>query len=284
MKIYLASPDRELVYEIISRFNPKPNVLLSYVNVGSHFSSFLHAYRPRLGSLMVDSGGYSDMAGTRKVELEPLTSFLGVCGHHFNYCINLDIEPENFDHRMWNMARINSAGLSVLPVIHDVFSGEIDQLYNRGYRYILIGSSHGNDPQQLNFIFNRYVYSGRFPEILFHKLGTATYATLSGYPFYSSDSAIFAHNAAYGRVMFWNESREPAPNGDRTDFFYFGGLTRWPRYHKHPHVGELEDYLWTTFHYRLSDLEGPQSCFQRQIVNVKYLLDLQDFLTRKHTT
>jgi hypothetical protein len=150
-----------------------------------------------------------------------------------------------------------------------------------------LGSSWGKDRKQLDFIFNRYFYSGRYPGIRFHKLGTAGYDGLCDYPYYSSDSANFIKIGAFGEIFFWNEGREPDENGDQTDRIYFGGYERpksikAPVYYEYPFLGQLEDYLWKTFEYRLSDLEGPSGSVRRWQVNGKYLLDLQDRMTRIH--
>ena len=286
MKIYLVPNSIIIVTEIADRFQCRPDVLLSYVYRGPHFTHFLRLYRHKIEGLMLDSGAYSQMAGTTMVNLGAYVAFLKSCGHLFDYCINLDTDPENYDIRNWNLARLKKEGFNVLPVIHDPYAGEIDQLYDKGYRYILIGSSHGNDRKQLDFIFNRYFYGGKFPDVKFHKLGTATYATLFEYPFYSSDSATFAHVGALGDVLFWNEYREPNPNGDRTDFIYFGGRSgvacKGKDYQHYPYIHQFEDYLWKTFEYSLGDLKGALGAVQRWIVNARYTLDLRDRMTRLH--
>ena len=44
---------------------------------------------------------------------------------------------------MWNLLKLRKVCPNILPVVHDPYSGEIDQLYDDGYHYILIGSSDG---------------------------------------------------------------------------------------------------------------------------------------------
>jgi len=61
--------------------------------------------------------------------------------------------------------------MDVLPVIHDPYAGEIDQLYDMDtgtFYWLLLGK----DTKQLDFIFNRYHHSRKYRD-LFHKLGTA---------------------------------------------------------------------------------------------------------------
>ena len=91
---------------MIRRFDVKPNVLLSFARVGHDFGNFIHTYRPRLGKLMVDSGAYSEMKDTMKIDLDSYTAFLKSAGHFFDYTINLDVEPENYDRRMWNLLKL----------------------------------------------------------------------------------------------------------------------------------------------------------------------------------
>lgn len=234
---------------------------------------------------MLDSGAYSQMMGKANIDLDRYAAFLKVCGNLFDYVINLDIEPENFDVRNWNLARLKKVYARILPVVHDVYAGEIDMLYDQGYDYILIGSSRGNDRRQLDFIFNRYYFSGKYPGIKFHKLGTATYATLAEYPFYSSDSAVFEIVAGMGRVFFWNEYRLPNKNGDRTDIIYFGGrlgsASRGVEFSRYPYLGEFEDYLWRNFGYTLREMINPKGN-EWALVNLRYGLELQKVITQLH--
>ena len=287
MEIYLASPEITHILEMHKRFHRKPNVLLSFADVRTHFGHFVHTYRSRINKLMLDSGAFSEMRGTATVELDPLANYLKPCAGKFNYCVTLDINPEDYDLRMWNQAKLEEVAPNVLSAVHDPYAGEIDVLYDMGHQYILLGSSQGNDKRVLDFIFNRYHYSGRFPGIRFHKLGTATYPTLSGYPFCSSDSARYAKAGGDGKALFWNITREPSANGDRTDEFYCGGRKiganrGYRNYTEHPHLGEFEDYLWETFRFRISDIVGRSKFDQRKLVNAKYMLDLEDVLTKLH--
>lgn len=287
MIIYFVKPDFRILSESIERFKCVLHVLLSFAHVDRSFSTYLHAYRKKIGRIMADSGAYTEMEGGRVIDLNSYISWLRVVRPLFDFCINLDVEPDNYNVRMWNLAKIEEAGIDALPVVHDPYAGEIDQLYDMGYTYILIGSTWGNDRKQLDFIFNRYYYSGRYPEIRFHKLGSALYSTLAGYPFFSSDSATYAHDAGFGNVLFWNDHREPDSDGDRTDTIYFGGQERAMLndehiYYEYPYLGEFEDYLWKTFEYRLTDLLGSEESIERRIVIVKYTLDLQERMTRLH--
>ena len=50
----------------------------------------------------------------------------------------------------------------------------------------------------------------------------------------------------------------------------------------YPFLGEFEDYLWRTFEYRLSDIEGPSGATKRWIVNGKFVLDLEERMTAMH--
>jgi len=287
MLIYLVVNGINTIVELNKRFGVKPHYLTSFIRVGLDFSHYLHTHRHRIGKIMLDSGAYSEMVGTAIADFDSYLAYLKPCSPFFNYCINLDKDPENYDVRMWNLAKLKSEGLDVLPCVHDPYAGEIDQLYDMGYSYILLGSSWGKDRKQLDFIFNRYYYSGKYPGIKLHKLGTATYNGLYDYPYYSSDSATFVHIGGMGEVLYWNEHREPKPNGDQTDLVYFGGFQtnrskRSPDWYNYSYIGEFEDYVWKTFEYRLSDLEGPEGAVKRWIVNGKYTLDLQELMTQLH--
>ena len=289
MHIYLVLPWNGIrtAKELIERFDARPNMLLSYARAGNEFGLYLRTYRRQLGKIMLDSGAFSEMAGTQKIDLESYINYLVPCHDLFDYCVNLDVEPEKYDVRMWNLAKLKRAGLDVLPVVHDPYAGEIDELYDMGHHYLLLGSSWGSDRKQLDFIFGRNVQSGKYPGIKFHKLGTATYKGLCEYPYYSSDSAGFVLQGGYGDVLFWNEHREPNPNGDCTDWIYFGGRKESPssrseKYADYPYLGQLEDYLWRTFEYGLSDLEGSLGAVKRWIVNGKYTLDLEKRMTEKY--
>lgn len=287
MYIYMVLPGAKVALELAERFNARPNVMLSYVRIGKEFGHYINTYKDKIGKIMLDSGAYSEMAGTTSVDLETYMDYLLAVRELFDHCINLDVDPENYDVRNWNLARLNRAGLNVLPVIHDPYAGEIDSLYDQGYRYVLLGSSWGNDRKQLDFIFERYVHSGKFLGIKFHKLGTATYSGLSSYPYYSADSSGFILKAGFGDLLFWNDYRKPDSNGDCTDEIYCGGLNRGgasgcTHYKEYRYLGELEDYLWRTFEFRIQDVEGPSKATNRWIVNGKYVLDLEKRMTAMH--
>jgi len=234
---------------------------------------------------MLDSGAYSQMTGKATIELDAYIAYLKSCGHLFDYVINLDVEPLNFDVRNWNLAHLKKVCPHILPVVHDVYAGEIDLLYDQGYDYILIGSSRGNDRRQLDFIFNRYHFSGKYPGIKFHKLGTATYPTLAEYPFYSSDSAVFELIAGFGIVLFWNEQREPDRNGDKTDTIYFGGRRKSTSssisFSEYQFLSHFEEYLWQKFGFRLEDMINPQKN-EWAVVNMAYGLQLAKIITKLH--
>jgi hypothetical protein len=175
MKIFLVPERSSTIVGLIEKFDPRPNVLLSFVRANADFRNFLHTHRPKIGKIMLDSGAFSEMEGTTKVDLDSYLAYLKGCGSLFDFCINLDVAPQNYDVRNWNLAKLRQTGVDVLPVIHDPYAGEIDELYQSGLTYQLLGSSWGKDRKQLDFIFNRYFYSGRYPGIRFHKLGTAGY-------------------------------------------------------------------------------------------------------------
>ena len=287
MEFFLVPPGIGIISELIRRFDVKPNVLLSYARVGQDFGNFIHGNRPRLGDLMVDSGAYSEMKDTLKINLDQYTAFLKGAGHLFDYTINLDVEPENYDRRMWNLTKLRKVCPNILPVVHDPYAGEIDQLYDQGYHYILIGSSDGRNRAQQDFIFNRYVYSNRFPDLKLHKLGTTSYNTFSEYPYHSGDSTSFVQAGGFGQVMYWNNDREPDDNGNCTDVIYFGGYefqdtNRCQVYYNYRYTNQYEDYIWQTFEFRFDDLLGPSGATNRWIVNGKYTLDLEKRLTRLH--
>jgi len=48
------------------------------------------------------------------------------------------------------------------------------------------------------------------------------------------------------------------------------------------YLGELKDYLWRIFEFRLQDVEGPSGATNRWIVNGKYILDLEKRMTEMH--
>ena len=152
----------------------------------------------------------------------------------------------------------------------------------------MIGSSDGRNRKHQNFIFNRYVYSNRFPDLRLHKLGTTSYNTFSEYPYHSGDSTSFMQAGAYGQVFYWNDHREADANGDQTDMIYFGGYAfedtnHCQRYSSYRHINQYEDYIWKTFEFRLTDLMGPSGAVNRWIVNGKYFFEIQERLTQLHS-
>lgn len=289
MDIYLVEPPIQILNFLSSNFECKPNVLLSYARWQDFdFSLYTHAYRKKFGKLMLDSGAYTHMQGRINIEIHDYTSFLRSCSNLFDYVINLDIDTENEDVRMWNLRKLEKNGVSnILPVVHAPYSGEIEELYERGYTYQLLGSTFGSADRQLDYIFNRYFHSGRFPGIMFHKLGTSTYKGLSKYPYRSCDSTYLMRIGGMGNVLYWNPYRESDKNGDQTDVIYFGGFIRnkLPEaidYSHYSYLDQFRSYLWQNFGFDLTDIHGQDKALNRWIVNAKYMVDLETRITQLH--
>jgi len=155
------------------------------------------------------------------VDLEAYVAFLKSCGNLFDYCINLDTDPEITTSGTGTWARLKQEGFNVLPVVHDPYAGEIDQLYGQGHRYILIAhptAMTGNSwTSSLIVIFT----AGSF-----RISDSISWAPRPMPPSRSTPSIQRQRHlcpcGGFGDVLFWNEYREPNPNGDRTDYIYLG--------------------------------------------------------------
>ena len=165
-----------------------------------------------------------------------------------------------------------------MPVIHSLYTGEIDYYIEKGYPIVALGSSYATRLDDLKFVFKRFE---KYPQTKIHIFGTTVFENLIQVPVYSIDSSSWAQTGAFAEVRFWNPEIEGL---NKTDKFLFPGRynpNKKPDNHflDHPHRKQFEEYLWDTFNFRYVDLFFPEN---RMLVNLKYFTDLEEKITEEH--
>lgn len=217
MKIYIAGARINTIALYLSK---KPeaalNLLLSY---GSEaLESFLNNQRSNVWSqikcLFLDSGTWALNNGgknpdkVRMLNLKAYTLFLKRFGHLFKHYANFDedFSSENLSTNLINQNSLESEGFSPIPVVHDINGDEIENLIDRGYNYIALGSSQISTRKSMEKTMRRFEGTG----IKIHLFGCTKFDLIANHPIYSCDSSGWAGATSFGFVNYWNkEKTEP---------------------------------------------------------------------------
>ena len=158
MKFYQASMSSRVLKRHWELFNEPMNVLLSYAYAGPDFLDILFTYRNMIVSVILDSGAWSVAQGVASLSLEGLISYLKMNGHHFDRYFNFDTDFSNngFDNNIVHQIKMEKAGLKPVPVVHNLFDGEIDYYVQAGkYNWIALGSSQTTNFDDLAYAVYR---------------------------------------------------------------------------------------------------------------------------------
>ena len=284
MLVYQSSINLNILLEFHRRFpNKKLNILLSYALLGNDTYDILVTHRDKINGIILDSGAFSDNTRGVKTDLDAYISYCQIAGRYYDFYFNLDSDfredhfsPENLE----NLLKMERAGLDskLVPVIHSLYTEEIDYYIEKGYPIVALGSSYATRLDDMKLIFKMF---DKCPQIRIHVFGTTSFANLIEVPAYSADSSSWAQTGGRTDVLFWN----PAIEGvDKKDSLNFTGRYD-PKgkpvnyYLDYPYRKEFEEYIRKTFNFRCVDMFFYDN---RQLVNLKYFADLEDRITDEH--
>jgi hypothetical protein len=282
MLLHQASINSKIIVEFHRRFpHKKLNALLSYALLENDTYDILVTHRDKVKSVILDSGAWSDNTKGIKTDIDGYISYCKNAGHLYDFLFNLDSDfredhfsPENLE----NLLKMEKAGLKPVPVIHSLYSGEIDYYIEKGYPIVALGSSYATRLDDMKFIFKMFEKS---PQTKIHVFGTTIFQNLIEVPAYSVDSSSWAQAGAHADVRFWNPEIEGLNKTDEINYTARYKPNNRPRNHflNHPHRKQFEEYLGETFNFRYVDMFFPEN---RQLVNLKYFTDLEDRITDEH--
>ncbi|MFH0925080.1 MAG: hypothetical protein V1872_05520 [bacterium] len=279
-----------LLLDILLRYHQlfpdyKMNVLKSYGVPSADNDHFFKTHRDKVGSLALDSGAYSF---NNAINVENLCLSLDGCIDYilqvipyitiyFNF--DIDFRETGFEMNLYNQMKMEAAGLTPVPVIHNLFSSEIDYYIKKGYKMVAVGSQQITTYKTLRPL----VMKAYKAKVGVHLFGHPEYELNANLPISSCDSASWALKAAYGSILFWNPYKNEA---DKRDIIYIGEYSHPKKMNNHftryKYRRELEEYLDKTFHITYSDLLGKYGAFYKSLVNVHYYVILEQEINKIH--
>jgi hypothetical protein len=167
---------------------------------------------------------------------------------------------------------MEDAGLHPVPVVHNLFDGEIDYYLSTGkYDYIALGSSQITNFDDLAYAVYR-IKKGN-PNIKIHWFGGSRYDWLCQLPISSCDTTSWAMTGKFGEINFWNPNIEGL---DKAQKIYTAGTLKDDfgpsQYHyvTYPWRDEVDQYLKDTFGLTYEDLCGYDAVINMMLVNTRF--------------
>ena len=285
MRIYLVGLTLDALLAYHQKFSDvKPNALISYAHAANkQIYHLLHTHRSKLGGIILDSGTYT-LWNSREIKdkaltLEGYTAYAQSTADLFDFLFNFDSdfsEKDSFEHNFANQVALEREGLKPVPVVHDIYGDEIDFYLAKKYPIIALGSVQITGESELSFACSRL--KGASAKI--HLFGNTAFPFLGSYPIWSCDSSTWQQEAGRGYIIHLKAEN----NGFRTFHVQFDPLvktkdeSRFP-FTKYPYRDELEAMLHDKFGFTFDDLMGPYGLICRQVVNIRYFMDLQKRLS-----
>jgi len=279
MKIYAAIADAETVRMFFDKTGIKLNYLISYHYLYGQAYKLTKKYRRMIESLYLDSGAFSVSTGKSKITISEYLKYLKLYGNLFDEYFNLDDKFDDPDHNQSNQDYLKNnlppEAKDPIPVVHDNEDPyEEFKLYVAlGYQYIAIGSTTRVQDEVFDKINEEH------PDVRVHMFGNLNREMLISFKPYSTDSATWAHAAGFGSILYWD------PDEKKKYQIYMGSKDKKEEGHVHykkfEHKEKLETFLDSTFQYQYSDFLGRGGVEKRQIVNLYFFKQLEDYLNEQ---
>jgi hypothetical protein len=276
MRFYQASMSSRVLNRYWEFFKEPFNVLLSFAYAGPDFWEIFAKYRHMAYSIILDSGAWSVAQGTAILSLEGYISYVEMNGRlfdrHFNF--DTDFSDNGFDNNIVHQIKMERAGLSPAPVVHNLFDREIDHYIKSGkYDWIALGSSQTTNFDDLQYAVYR-IKKGN-PAIKIHWFGGSRFDWLCKLPIAGCDSTSWASTGKFGFVRYWNP-KDPGFNKGHS--IYTSGVIKdiepgKYEYTIYPWRKELDQYLFNIFGLTFQDLCGYDSAYNMQLVNTRFFVE-----------
>lgn len=285
MRIYLSSLAPEVLIKFKERYpNKKVNTLVSFGPRG-HRNSELTGLRDKMNSLILDSGVWTinnaKSVNGKILNVDSYISYVKLFGHKYDFYINFDEDftEAGFEKNYGNQLKMENAGLSPVPVVHDIYGGEIDLYIDRQYPIVALGSSQTRGFEDLEFAVEKLSKHN----IKIHLFGKSMYSALAPLPIWSCDSSNWTQQGPFGYITYWNENKKAI---DKTDYIFFDDFqTQEPGriyFRTYAFRKDLETYLDQSWGITYDDLMGYDSNLNRQLVNMLYYVELQERVSEEH--
>jgi hypothetical protein len=284
MLIYQSSLDSKRLAHYNEIMKQKVNALISYALLGSDAAEMAKERGEKVNSLILDCGAWTDQRSPSPTDIDDYINYLSVAGKYYDFYFNLDQDfSENVfsSSNLKNLLKMEKAGLKPVPVIHSLYTGEIEYYIDKGYPIVALGSSYATRLDALKFVFEKFE---KYPTVKIHIFGTTNYTNLIEVPAYSVDSSSWGTMGKFGNIAYWNPESEEA---DKSEYIYLGGYYHPDNPAKHHFVTyyckrQLEEYLAKTFNFTYHDLLGEGGYYNMQVVNMHFYVELEKRITAEH--
>jgi len=277
MKIFAAVGDAETVRMFYEKTNIKLNYLISYFYLEGQAYRLTDLYRDMISDLYLDSGAFSVAGGRSKITVTEYVKYLTLYGDRFDEYFNLDDrfdDPEhNLNNQMYLEEKLQPGAKKPIPVVHDNEDPFAEfQIYaNFGHEYIAIGSTNNIPDDTMKKI------KEKFPSVKLHLFGKTSLKELSTGYYYSADSKTWADAAGYGDILYWD------PDENESHKIYMGATNRKDtesdHYKRFAKKDKLDAFLKDIFGFEYNDLLIRSGNQNREIVNLYYYKQVEDYLT-----
>lgn len=278
MRLYHASLTLKVLKKYYELFAEPLNVLLSIALIGGETSGFLIDNRHMVNSIVADSGAWSVAKSKLTFLIDALISYLRLWGHLFDFYFNFDTDftEQGFTTNYSNQQRMEMAGLSPVPVVHNFHNFEIDfYLSFKKYPWLALGSAQSKNFDDFRYAVDRIKWQDS--KVKVHWFGGSRYEWLIQTPVASCDTSSWAKTGAFGDIYYWNDKMEGVYKGhsirvggymkDKDDGSYHIMTYPWRK--------ELEEYLHINFRFELGDLFGYDDKLNMQLINTRYFAELE---------
>lgn len=281
MKLFAAISEAEVVKKLYEKTGVKLNYLISYYYLEGQAYKLVKEYRSMIQDLYLDSGAYSVETGRSKISITEYLRYLKLYGGHFDQYFNLDDKFNDPEHNENNQYYIHSylpsTAKKPIPVVHDDknpfadFRGYADM----GHDFIAIGSKTKLSDATINRIKQEY------PSVRIHIFGQLDIDWFKKHKPYSADAATWVHTALFGDILYWD------PNENVGHTIYMGATDRKDtdsvHFKKFAQKERVEVFLKDTFDYKYNDLLPKSSSKARELVNLYFYKQVEDYLTSLET-
>lgn len=280
-----------LSVDIVKRYKKlfpdiKINVLRSFAVLDDDVAKLCKKYRSSIGGLILDSGTWTKnqapSAVAANITVEKYIDYLRTAAKYFDFYFNFDenFESDGFEENYANQLKIESAGFSPVPVVHDIEGSEIQTYIDRNYPRVALGSRQIKTLATLQKVMSKFAGTG----IKIHLFGQTSFDLLANAPIHSCDTAMWARDGGWGKIRYWNPLKEGANKTDRIylEEYISTDSSEGILFSKYQYRKEFEEYLWNTFRLEYGDLIGKDRSINKQLVNTHYFVQLERIITDIH--
>ena len=286
-RLYQASLNLKTLLTYNEMFPDKTlNVLRSFAMLDKENKAILIKHRDKIDSLILEPGTYTvNMAASKprtNVNVETYKDFLLRFGDLFDFYFNFDIDftDDGFETNLYNQRVLEDAGLSPVPIIHNIYSDETTYYIEQGYDRIALGSPQIRSVKDLEHVMSQFEGT----KIKVHLLGNTGYDYLTMFPLNSVDSTMWARAGGFGDIYYWNPKKEGANKTDKIymEEYLHADAKKLTTFTNYEFQKDLILYLKQELGITYQDLMGSEGSYFKRLVNIHHYVKLEERVNRIH--